>query len=68
MYLPNIAILDGAFPGSGFSTKSFTLYTLSSINFPFIMPYLSVSSSSTVCTPNIVVLYSSYVLIRHHPF
>ena len=39
MYLPKIAILLGASSIEGFSTKSFTLYTLSSICIPFTIPY-----------------------------
>lgn len=34
IYLPNIAIFDGASSTLGFSIKPFTLYTLSSIYFP----------------------------------
>ena len=58
MYLPKIAILLGASSIEGFSTKSFTLYTLSSICIPFTIPYLFTFSGATSCTPKIVVLYS----------
>ncbi len=58
MYLPNIATFDGASSTEGFSTKSLTLYTLSSICNPPTIPYLLTSLGSTVCTPNTDVLYS----------
>ena len=58
MYLPNIAILVGASSTDGFSTKSLTLYTLSSMWTPSTIPYLSTSSFATVWTPSTLVLYS----------
>lgn len=58
MYLPDIATLDGASSIEGFSTKSLTLYTLSSICKPPTIPYLLTSCGTTVCTPNTEVLYS----------
>ena len=47
IYLPSIAMFDGALSTEGFSTISFTLYTLSSICFTSSIPYLSVSSFAT---------------------
>ena len=47
IYLPSIAMFDGALSTEGFSTISFTLYTLSSICFTSNIPYLSVSSFAT---------------------
>ena len=58
MYLPKIATLEGASSTAGFSTKYFTLYTLSSICIPPTIQYLFTSSAATVWTSETEVLYS----------
>jgi len=48
MYLPSIAVLEGAFSLLGFSTNPLTLHTLSSICIPSTIPYLDTLAELTL--------------------
>lgn len=63
MYLPNMAIFEGASSMLGFSTRLFTLYNLSSTIFPDTIPYLDTSALGTSWTPIMLVPYSLYISI-----